>query len=203
MGCRVPSPGCVNTDRPDPMWVGSYRVHSMAKLGSPEWLANVSEGTRRGVKPWNDGLRILGSDVQTFIRRGQVAPSLKAMVSATVQIVGEYAHEKGGLDQLTVGERDLLDVLFTQRVARSGLFSSYLRTGNPKLLGQALTFANAETRTVQLLGLERRAKEVPSLSAYLADKAAENASGSTIENGRGSSVVVETQVATVGEGGER
>ncbi len=156
----------------------------------------VSEGTKRGVRPWNDGLRVLGSDVQAFVRRGQVAPSLKPMVSATVQLVGEYAHEKGGPEQLTAGQRNLLDVLFMQRVARSGLFSAYLRTGDAALLTQALSFANAETRTVQLLGLSRELKDVtPSLDEYLGQRATEDASGATNGGAQGSDVVVDAEVA--------
>ena len=75
----------------------------MAKRGSPEWKLAVAAGTKRGLKPWNDGLRVLGSDVQAFIRRGQVAPALKPMVSATAQLIGDYVHEKGGHPQLTAG----------------------------------------------------------------------------------------------------
>ncbi len=157
----------------------------MAERGSPEWRANVSRGTKRAVRPWRDGLNVLGPDVQLFIRRGMVAESLKSTVSATAVLVGEYAAEKGGVDQLTVGQKALLDLLFMQRTARAGLFSSYLRHGKEHHLAQALAFANAEARTIQLLGLERREKDVTLLADYLA-KAAEDAPTRTNGDGRGS-----------------
>ena len=181
----------------------------MAKRGSAEWKLAVAEGTKRGLRPWSNGLKVLGQDVQLFIRRGMVAESLKGTVSATAVLVGEYAAEKGGVDQLTVGQRALLDLLFTQRVARAGLFQSYLRHGKEHHLQQALAYANAETRTIQLLGLERREKQVLSLPEYLEAKAAENGSSPTNANGRGSDVTVDvegartiTQHALRGEGGE-
>ena len=83
-----------------------------------------------------------------------------------------------------------------QRVARSGLFSAYLRTSDAALLAQALAFANAETRTVQLLGLSRELKDVtPSLDEYLGQRATEDASGATNGGAQRSDVVVEGEVA--------
>ena len=156
----------------------------MAKRGSTEWRANISEGTRRALTPWRGGLKVLGSDIQSFIRRGKVAPALKTHVTATTILVGEYADDLGGIDRITTGQKMLLDQLFRQRTAGAALFTAYLSTGKDQHLSQAAAFANAEARTIQLLGLERVARPIQSLAEYL--EAAEDGAPQANGKGRGS-----------------
>ena len=134
---------------------------------TPESLARIAEGTRRGQKPWHDGLRVLSDDIRVFIQRGQVSRSVKPMVAAATKTVGDYAEDLGGEKNLTTGERVALRNLFRSMVAANGLYSSYLRTGKTSQLDQSARFANQELRVLDRLGLKRRSRQVPSLPDYI------------------------------------
>ena len=55
--------------------------HRLGAKHSAETRAKIAENTRRGMRPWRDGLRVLPSDLRGFMQRGQVAESLRPMVA--------------------------------------------------------------------------------------------------------------------------
>ena len=134
---------------------------------SLEMRRRIAEGTKRGQKPWRDGLRVLPGDIRAFKLRGQISRSLIPMVRAATRMIGNYAQDLGGEENLTTGQRVALLNLFRSMVAANGLYSTYLRTGKTFQLDQAARFANAELRALDRLGLQRRTNQVPSVHEYI------------------------------------
>ena len=123
-----------------------------------EQRARISEGTRRALRPWKDGLHVLPSDIRGFLQRGQVAESLRPMASAAVELLGDYTSDLG--DDLTAGQRAALASLYRSVVVSNAMFAEYLRTGDRKALEGLPSMMAAERQTLALLGLARRAREI-------------------------------------------
>jgi hypothetical protein len=90
----------------------------------------------------------------------------------TVKLIAEMEVDLGGADELSSGERQLV-----QRAGVLGAVLSDIETrwigGEPIDVAAYCTTVNAQRRVLETIGLRRRARDVtPSLQAYLRDKAA-------------------------------
>ena len=142
----------------------------MAERGSPEWRRNVSAGTRRGQKPWRDGLRVLPRHVRALHQRHQVHESVRVMVDDGVTLIGEYVTQLGGVEALTAGQRVGLKALFRASVIVDAAFSRVLRDGDLRALEHLGPIIQAERAAVAALGLKRLEAPVPTLGEYVAER---------------------------------
>src|SRR5262245_49596057 len=147
-----------------------------------EEKAEHGRRTREGIARKRAQRRILVSHLDSYRHAAAVHPSLMPAIRAAQEWIGDLVQALGGPSEITPQQQALLDQLAQAAVVRSAAFAAFAADGN--LASRALErfngAANIERAGLQLLGLERRAKPVPTLREYLARQAAQDASGPTI-----------------------
>ncbi|MBX3027516.1 hypothetical protein KF840_21680 [bacterium] len=138
----------------------------------------------RSGPPGNSNARIHGSsraaaDLKELVRRSMDGRTSEAREVA--EWCADYAGDLGGLDELTTAQRTLLQhaghtVLQLRRVdafiASMETIAHRKRRQLYPIIVQRAALVNTLRGLLSDLGLERRAKQVPDLDAYLRDRAA-------------------------------
>jgi hypothetical protein len=103
-----------------------------------------------------------------------------AAARAARQLVDTLSADLGGAEQLSAGERQLV-----QRAAMCGAivadFEARWVAGQPVPLSEYLSAVNVQRRVLATLGLQRRAKPVETLQEYLAGLRANKGATETID----------------------
>jgi hypothetical protein len=92
------------------------------------------------------------------------------MASDALLLVGQYVDELGGEARLTAGQRVHLKRLYRATVALDAAFARVLRDGDAEAFDRVGSLLADERATLAALGLQRVAREVPSLGEYLATR---------------------------------
>lgn len=128
---------------------------------------------------------------RAFWRRRALRPEDRWILPILADYAGSLVADRGGPEMMTAGEAHMIELaqlargctmLVLAEAARGGGIAGMRRSASwkvsagvkkltdPDLAGALGRFMKVEAAALQAIGLERRAKPVPSLSEYLAEK---------------------------------
>ena len=102
-----------------------------------------------------------------WIKGSDVAAPLKPFVAARRKEIREIIEDLGGEGEVTAMQRGLLDGYFKSAVCVDSEFYRFAATQDPEALLHINKYIATCTKILTTLGLNRRAKQVPSLNDYV------------------------------------
>ena len=123
--------------------------------------------------------RIRPTHVDKWLRKREVADALRPILEARALHAEAMVQDLGGPDELTAMQKGVLEGWLQAQVAADAEFLRFVRDQDLTALERLATFLNTARANLSALGLHRRAKEIPDLQAYLAERgdAAEDRTG--------------------------
>ncbi len=129
----------------------------------------VSSGLRRYHEVRRRVERVGARDLVAIERSGQVPEHLRPLIGDARKEFLAWADDLGGEDALSAMERTLLDDAATAGVLVRASLIFALR-GDRDAASRVSTLMASRRAALTAVGLERRAREVPSLATYLAER---------------------------------
>ena len=142
----------------------------MAKRGSPEWKARITEGLRRHHADRRGREHLRPSQIDLWIRRGRIAPQLRPIVTVRASQAQQMAEDLGG--DLTAMQQAAIEGWLQVQVAADAFFLAFAETGDVgcRAAERLSSVVSAARSMLVALGLERRAKDVIDIQGYMEAK---------------------------------
>ncbi len=141
-----------------------------AKIGTPEWRARVSKGTKRAAAAKREAARVRPRDLARLRKSGTVAKSLRPLVAIAETEAAELMAALGGSEEVSEMRRLIVEDLVAVGMVLRAELARFLQTGEPDAGARVSTLANTRRASLAALGLDRVATPVPDLRAYLAER---------------------------------
>jgi len=106
--------------------------------------------------------------LRTFRRSGEVTPALEPVLREASAWSAALVDDRGGPEVVTAAQRGLTTAAGLLYITVLGVGGDYLRTRDPELASRLATVSTSLRSILQALGLDRVAREVRTLDAFLA-----------------------------------
>lgn len=131
---------------------------------TPEWRERISHGVKRYWQRRRESARVRPADLAHLRTSGTVPARLAGFLEAAEVEAESLIDALGGLDRVSPQRRALVE-----DVARCGLvlraeLARYVQTQDSDAAGKVSTLTAARRAGLQALGLDRAARDVPSLA---------------------------------------
>ena len=114
--------------------------------------------------------RVRPTHVDKWLRKREVADALRPIVEARAVHAEAIVQDLGGVEELTGMQRGILEGWYMAQVAADAEFLRFVRDQDLTALERLATFLNTARANLSALGLHRRAREIPNLQTYLAER---------------------------------
>jgi hypothetical protein len=105
---------------------------------------------------------------RVYWRRRALRPEDRWVLQLVQDYIPPLEADKGGPEEITAGERRLLELAAAARVCWLLAVAAPIQGSR----AEAARFMNVERQSLEAIGLERRAKSLPTLAAFVAERAA-------------------------------
>jgi len=146
---------------------------------TPEARRRISKGLKQYYARRRETSLTRPSHVDTWKRTGVITPQLRPIVERRAAQVEAMVQDLGGPSEVTAMQRATLDTWIQAMVGADTQFQRLLTGEVTEVPERLVTCLNAARAALVVIGMERRQREVASLSDYLAAKKAEDAPRAT------------------------
>ena len=140
------------------------------RRGSPEWKAKLSKAQRRYRTRQRERQHLRPSHVDRWIRKGEIAESLRHIVRVRASQAEQMTEDMGG--DVTQMQRACIEVWLQAQVAADAYFLAFVRDGvfGSRATDRLAGFLNASRSALTTIGLERQARDVIDIQGYMEAK---------------------------------
>ncbi len=133
-------------------------------------MAKLSKAQRRYRARQRERQHLRPSHVDRWIRKGEIAESLREIVRVRASQAEQMSEDLGG--DITQMQRAAIEVWLQAQVAADAYFLAFARDGvfGSRATDRLAGFLNASRSALTTIGLERRARDVIDIQGYMEAK---------------------------------
>jgi hypothetical protein len=139
--------------------------------------------------------------IDAWIESGVVHRSLRPILEVRAAQVEAMVQDLGGEGEVTTLQHGVLEGWLQAQTVADVVFQGFARNPQGEIPERLLSAINSARSALLALGLQRRAKRVPSLADYMKAQASQEPVSESIDVEPGSSSVTDDERATEGDSG--